>query len=185
MLVQASSIEALLDVETLHSKHCAQKGTEGKTGRAPAIPSAVLRRRISRTKSHLGWHWPFRPTSMACRHMFMKGAFCQRTLPWPESWTVALRHGQLAICCRLDRHELPCSLLRIIAAEPVLVYLGPFAGSVKPANKLSKQAHCPGVQYSESHTLADSQRRSSSCGKCDWFFFGARIATLFTPIQSS
>lgn len=35
------------------------------------------------------------------------------------------------------------SLLRIIAAEPVLVYLGPFAGSVKPANKLSKQAIVP------------------------------------------
>lgn len=111
MLAQASSIEALLDVETLHSKHCAQKGTEGKTGRAPAIPSAVLRRRISRTKSHLGWHWPFRPTRMACRHMFLKGAaFCQRTLPRPESWTVALRHGQLAICCHLDRHELPAML---------------------------------------------------------------------------
>lgn len=141
MLAQASSIEALLDVETLHSKHCAQKGTEGKTGRAPAIPSAVLRRRISRTKSHLGWHWPFRPTRMACRHMFLKGAaFCQRTLPRPESWTVALRHGQLAICCHLDRHELPCCLLRIIAAEPALVYLGPFAGSGKPANQLSKQA---------------------------------------------
>lgn len=74
MLAQASSIEALLDVETLHSKHCAQKGTEGKTGRAPAIPSAVLRRSISPTKSHLGWHWPLRPMSMACSHMFMKGA---------------------------------------------------------------------------------------------------------------
>lgn len=88
MLAQArffrSSFEALLDVETLHSKHCAQKGT-GKTGRAPATPSAMLRRRISRTKSHLGWHWPIRPTRMACRHMFLKGAaFCQRTLPRPE-----------------------------------------------------------------------------------------------------
>lgn len=115
MLAQALSTEALLDVETLHSKHCAQKGTEGKTGRAPAVPSAMLRRRISRTKSHLGWHWPFRPTSMACRHMFLKGAafLPADSPPAGEHWTgqdrtVASRHGQLAICCHLDRHELPC-----------------------------------------------------------------------------
>lgn len=41
MLAQArcfSSLGALLDVETLHSKHCAQKGTEGKTGRGTRHP---------------------------------------------------------------------------------------------------------------------------------------------------
>jgi hypothetical protein len=150
------SFEALLDVETLHSNDCAQKGTEGKTGRAPAIPSAVLRRRISRTKSHLGWHWPIRPTSMACSHMSLKGAaFCQLTLPRPKSeqLTATLRLGQLAICCRLHRHELLCCLPRIMAAEPVWCTLGLFAGSVKPANELSKQAQYRSLVLRIAHWL--------------------------------
>lgn len=40
----------------------------------------------------------------------------------------------------------------------------------KPGKQAVKNKRYSGVQYSESHTLADSQRRFSSYGKCYWCF---------------
>lgn len=124
---------------------------------------------------------------MACRHMFERGALLPAD--WPPAggrWTVTLKHGQLAICCH--RHEMPCYSLCRIAAETA-----PVPWAFCRIGKTGKQAvetnAVPGYcALTRTHLLMSTAGSQAMASAIDLLYrhrLGARIASLYTPIQRS
>lgn len=124
---------------------------------------------------------------MACRHMFERGGLLPAD--WPPAggrWTVALKHGQLAICCH--RHEMPCYSFCRIAAETA-----PVPWAFCRIGKTGKQAvetnavpgYCALTRTHWPMRTAGSQAMASAIDLLYRRRLGARIAILYTPIQRS